>query len=186
MSPLDMEHAEIRQLITDWRAAVRCRDYDGVLNSHSRNVLMFDVPPPFESEGIDAYRKTRDLFFSWMAGPPKFELSDVRITAGQSVAFVTAHGKCYGPNGHGRIEDLEFRLTLRCSCASPVGHRARTPFGSGGLRGHPSVRGQAFAAGVLPDGDSLLQELEAGDLVVTIDEPGAKRVSAALSAFACW
>jgi ketosteroid isomerase-like protein len=58
MSPLDKEHAEIRQLIMDWSAAVRRKDYDGVLKSHSRNVLMFDVPPPFESEGIYAYRKT--------------------------------------------------------------------------------------------------------------------------------
>ena len=112
MSALDKEHTEIRRLIMDWSAAVRRKDYDGVLKSHSPEVLMFDVPPPFQSEGIDAYRKTWDLFFGWMAGPPKFELSDVRITAGQSVAFVTARGQCYGPNGQGGHEDLDFRLTL--------------------------------------------------------------------------
>jgi uncharacterized protein (TIGR02246 family) len=112
MSPQDKEHAEIRQLIADWSAAVRRKDYDGVLKNHSRNMLMFDVPPPFQSEGIDAYRKTWDLFFGWMASQPKFELSDLRITAGQEVAFVTAHGKCFGPNGHGTAEELDFRLTI--------------------------------------------------------------------------
>ena len=112
MSPQDKDHAEIRELIADWSAAVRRKDYDGILKNHSRDMLMFDVPPPFQSEGIDAYRKTWDLFFGWMAGPPKFELSDVRITAGQEVAFVTAHGKCFGPNGRGRAEELDFRLTL--------------------------------------------------------------------------
>ncbi len=30
---------------------------------------MFDVPPPFKSVGLDAYRKTWDLFFSWSSGP---------------------------------------------------------------------------------------------------------------------
>ena len=112
MSPQDKDHAEIRELIADWSAAVRRKDYDGVLKNHSRNMLMFDVPPPFQSEGIDAYRKTWDLFFGWMASPPKFELSDVRITAGQEVAFVTAHGRCFGPNGRGGAEELDFRLTL--------------------------------------------------------------------------
>ena len=112
MSSQDNDHAEIRELIADWSAAVRRKDYDGVLRNHSRNVLMFDVPPPFQSEGIDAYRKTWDLFFGWMASTPKFELSDVRITAGQEVAFVTAHGKCFGPNGRAGVEELDFRLTL--------------------------------------------------------------------------
>ena len=112
MRPHDNEHAEIRELIAEWSAAVRRKDYDGVLRNHSRNVLMFDVPPPFQSEGIDAYRKTWELFFGWMASAPKFELSDVRITAGQEVAFVTAHGKCFGPNGRGGCEELAFRLTL--------------------------------------------------------------------------
>lgn len=112
MSPEDKDRAEISQVLAHWSAAVRDRDYEGVLKNHSRNILMFDVPPPFQSEGIDAYRKTWDLFFSWMAGPPKFELHDVRITAGQEVAFVTAHGKCLGPDRHGRAEELSFRLTL--------------------------------------------------------------------------
>ena len=112
MSPQDEDRAEIRELIADWSAAVRRKDYDSILKNHSLDMLMFDVPPPFQSEGIDAYRKTWDLFFGWMAGPPKFELSDVRITAGQEVAFVTAHGKCFGPNGRGRAEELDFRLTL--------------------------------------------------------------------------
>lgn len=112
MSADDTNRAEIRRLLADWSAAVRHRDYEGILKSRSRNILMFDVPPPFQSEGIDAYRKTWDLFFSWMANPPKFELCDVRITAGEEVAFVTAHGKCFGPDGHGSYEELSFRLTL--------------------------------------------------------------------------
>jgi uncharacterized protein (TIGR02246 family) len=112
MSPQELEREAIEQLLASWSDAVRRKDYDGILKNHSHNVLMFDVPPPFQSEGIDAYRKTWDLFFGWMSLPPKFELFDVRITAGQEVAFVTARGKCFGPNESGEPEELEFRLTL--------------------------------------------------------------------------
>jgi len=112
MNPEDTDYAEIRQLLADWSAAVRRKDYDGVLQNHSPDMLMFDVPPPFQSEGIAAYRKTWDLFFGWLEGPPKFELSDVRITAGQEVAFVTARGRCFGPNERGIAQELDFRLTV--------------------------------------------------------------------------
>jgi uncharacterized protein (TIGR02246 family) len=112
MSPHEKDSAQIRQLIADWSAAVQRKDYDGILKSHSPDILMFDVPPPFQSEGIEAYRKTWDLFFDWLSGPPKFELVDLRITAGSEVAFATAHGKCFGPNGGGIPQELDFRLTL--------------------------------------------------------------------------
>ena len=106
------EQTAIRRLIDDWCTAVRSRDYDGVLKWHSPDILMFDVPGPFQSEGIEAYRKTWDLFYGWMSEPPKFQLSDVRITAGSDVAFVTARGECLGPDDSGKPAEVEFRLTI--------------------------------------------------------------------------
>jgi uncharacterized protein (TIGR02246 family) len=101
----------LRQLIADWSAAARRRDYAGVLAHHAPNILMFDVPPPFQSEGLEAYRKTWDLFFGAMADPPTFDFSDVRVTAGADVAFATAHGKCLNRE-NGRVSELHFRLTM--------------------------------------------------------------------------
>ena len=112
MTPANDDQAAIRKLIEDWSAAVRRRDYDGVLERHAHNILMFDVPGPFQSEGIESYRKTWDLFFGWMSQAVKFDFSDIRITAGADVAFVTAHGKCFGPDDSGRPADLDFRLTM--------------------------------------------------------------------------
>jgi hypothetical protein len=63
MTATNDDQAAIRKLIEDWSAAVRRKDYDGVLKRHAHNILMFDVPGPFQSEGIEAYRKTWDLFF---------------------------------------------------------------------------------------------------------------------------
>ena len=106
------DEAAIRKLIADWSAAATRRDYAGVLRHHSQDLLMFDVPPLFQSEGIEAYNQTWYLFFGWMAGPPKFEFSDVRVTAEQDVAFATARGKCFAPDEQGRPLELEFRLTM--------------------------------------------------------------------------
>jgi uncharacterized protein (TIGR02246 family) len=102
----------LRQLIADWSAAARRRDYDGVLAHHAESILMFDVPPPFQSEGLAAYRKTWDLFFSTMADPPTFNFADVRVTLGTDLAFATAHGKCLYREKDGTVADLDFRLTM--------------------------------------------------------------------------
>lgn len=112
MTTTDSDQIAIGRLIEDWSAAVHRKDHDGVLKRHAHDILMFDVPGPFQSEGIEAYRKTWDLFFGWMAQPPKFHLSDIRITAGTDVAFVTAHGECLGPDETGNPTALDFRLTM--------------------------------------------------------------------------
>jgi uncharacterized protein (TIGR02246 family) len=102
----------LRQLIADWSAAVRRRDYDGVLAHHAPNILMFDVPLPFQSEGLEAYRKTWDLFFGSMVEPSTFDFSDVRVTVGTDVAFATAHGRCLSREKDGSVAELHFRLTM--------------------------------------------------------------------------
>jgi uncharacterized protein (TIGR02246 family) len=112
MSARTDDERVLRQLISDWSAAARRRDHEGVLAHHAPGILMFDVPPPFQSEGLEAYRKTWDLFFSTMADPPTFNFSDVRLTVGADVAFATAHGRCLYNEKDGAIIDLQFRLTL--------------------------------------------------------------------------
>src|SRR5215469_8833646 len=112
---MNEDQEQIREVIEQWCAAVRRKDYDGALKNHSADMLMFDVPGPFQSEGLDAYRKTWDLFFGCMASmasPAKFEFSNIRITASDGVAFVTAHGHCYSPDDTGSPTPLDFRLTM--------------------------------------------------------------------------
>ncbi len=106
------DEAAIRDLIEDWARAVRAKDLKGILANHSREILMFDVPPPLESKGIDAYRKTWDLFFSWSDDPVVFDFNEMDITAGNDVAYVTALMRCAGTERTGERIKLEFRLTI--------------------------------------------------------------------------
>jgi uncharacterized protein (TIGR02246 family) len=106
------EDAAIRQLVEDWAGAIRRRDLPAILRHHSPDMLMFDVPPPFLSRGIDAYTKTWDTFFSWAPNPAVFDIKEMNITASSDVAFVTAAMQCAGAKSGEKLEKLDFRLTI--------------------------------------------------------------------------
>jgi uncharacterized protein (TIGR02246 family) len=106
------DRAAIRNLVEKWARAVRRRDLKGILAHHSPDMLMFDVPPPLQSKGIRAYKKTWDLFFSWAQDSGVFDISEMNITAGHDVAFVAALMRCAGTEGSGKRSKLEFRLTI--------------------------------------------------------------------------
>jgi len=81
---------DIEALIRAWEHAIQTGDMDAILAHHSEDVLMFDVPEPLQSVGIDEYRKTWDLFFRYSAPSPEvFVIEDLRIIASGGVAFAT-------------------------------------------------------------------------------------------------
>jgi len=54
---------------------------------HYHAILMFDVPPPFLSQGLDAYLATWETFFSSAEKPVAFAFHDVQVNCGQNVGF---------------------------------------------------------------------------------------------------
>jgi uncharacterized protein (TIGR02246 family) len=102
---------EIRELISAWAKAVREEDLAGIRAHHDPDVLMFDVPPPFQSRGLEAYMATWEIFYPSQARPIRFDFEQIQITAGVEVAFATAVGRC-GYIERGETVDLEFRLTM--------------------------------------------------------------------------
>jgi uncharacterized protein (TIGR02246 family) len=86
---------QIRTLIERWAHAVHARDMDGVLADHAHDIVMFDVPPPYEGvRGIDAYRDTWPPFFEWQAQGASFEIVSLDVTAGDDVAYAYALLRC--------------------------------------------------------------------------------------------
>jgi len=102
----------VRHVVESWAAAVRRKDYEGILKNHSSDIVMFDVPPPFQSKGIEAYKKTWDLFFSCSGDPVVFDITSMTIFADHRVAFVITTMRCTTPGPQGEREALEFRLTI--------------------------------------------------------------------------
>ena len=63
----------------------------GALAHHAKDMVTFDVPLPLQSKGIEAYRRTWELFFdSNPGGKGSFELRELKIIVGDTVAFCHA------------------------------------------------------------------------------------------------
>ena len=113
MPSLRSNEHQIRTLIERWAEAVHAGDMDAVLADHAHDIVMFDVPPPYEGvRGIDAYRETWPGFFAWQERGASFEIVSLDVTAGDDVAFAHALLRC------GTREELDanpgnrLRLTL--------------------------------------------------------------------------
>lgn len=64
---------------------------EGVLAHHAADIVMFDVPLPLQSRGMDKHKKTWDVFFAHnRGGPGSFDVTEVQITAGDTVAYCHA------------------------------------------------------------------------------------------------
>jgi uncharacterized protein (TIGR02246 family) len=113
MQPLaSNDEAQIRELIERWAKAVREEDRAAIQADHDPGILMFDVPPPFLSRGLDEYMATWETFFASSENPVGFAFHDVEVTCGQDVAFATAIGRCVNIESKGKREPLDFRLTM--------------------------------------------------------------------------
>jgi len=102
---------QIRQTIEDWAAAVRNGDINKILAHHSADIVMYDVPKPFQSIGIEAYRKTWDTFFAYTK-PGVFDIQELHVIADQQVAFCYATMKCADKSNSAEYVELDFRLTI--------------------------------------------------------------------------
>jgi uncharacterized protein (TIGR02246 family) len=102
--PESTDESQIRALVADWAKAVRAKDMDGVIAHHAEDVVMFDVPMPLLSKGLEEYRGTWELFFANSpGGPGSFDVTEMSVFASDTVAY------CHAIL---RIVDSEARLTL--------------------------------------------------------------------------
>jgi ketosteroid isomerase-like protein len=102
---------QVRQLIESWALAVRTKNIDAILSHHSADLVMYDVPPPFQSVGLDAYRETWKTFFEGTE-LGTFDIEELNVIAGDDVAFCYARMFCMTKNSDNGYYRLDFRLTV--------------------------------------------------------------------------
>ena len=105
---------QIKTIIEAWADAVRRHDLPGILAHHEQDIVMFDVPPPLQSRGMDEYRKTWDLFFKYHKPSQAFDIEELAITACEDVAFAVAIMRCGSGTSSAPAEQggFLFRLTI--------------------------------------------------------------------------
>lgn len=92
------DETQIRSTIESWVAAIQACELDGVVAAHTDDIVMFDVPPPYDGvRGIDAYRTSWPDFFEFIGSGALFELLELDVIAGDSAAFAYALLRCGTP-----------------------------------------------------------------------------------------
>ena len=112
--PAETDENRIKALIEDWAAAVNRHDFPAILAHHELDMVMFDVPPPLQCKGIEAYKQTWELFFRHHKPGAGFDIEEIAVTAGQDVAFAIAIMRC-PPDSSCNPADKDgfpFRLTV--------------------------------------------------------------------------
>ncbi|RTT19679.1 DUF4440 domain-containing protein [Pseudomonas aeruginosa] len=100
-SAMSSEVSAIRQLIEDWRAAVRASDVPRIVSYYAEDIVAFDAILQLQFKGRDAYQKHWQACTEMCKGPMTFDIAELQIHADQQVAF--AHYLCHcggtGPDG---------------------------------------------------------------------------------------
>ncbi|HEY3948298.1 YybH family protein [Phenylobacterium sp.] len=112
--PASLDETRIRALLEAWADAVRRHDLPAILAHHEPDMLMFDLPPPLQCRGIEAYAETWGLLFRYHQPGTAFDFRELSVTAGADVAFAAAILWC-GPDSSATPADADgflFRLTV--------------------------------------------------------------------------
>lgn len=113
-SPADVtkaNEAEIRQFMDAWTKAFNTADMAAIKALYDPRILAYDVVPPLQYEGMDAYMKDFATFFAAYQGPPAAEVRDLRITTEGNIAFVTCLQRISGTMKNGTKTSNWFRVT---------------------------------------------------------------------------
>jgi uncharacterized protein (TIGR02246 family) len=107
------DEAKIKALEAQFIAAFNAKDVDAIMKVYvpGNNLFVFDVTPPRQYVGADAYRKDWTEFFAMFKGPVKLEISDLAITAGNDVAFSHSIQHVSGTDTKGQLIDFTVRVT---------------------------------------------------------------------------
>ncbi len=140
-SPLQIQapqdQAAIKGLEDHFVSAFNAKDASTIMSLYvpDQSLIVFDLDPPLQYTGADAYRKDWDGFFAEFPGPAHMDLSRLDITAGGNVACGARYPACH--------DDRQERQETRVHCSRDrwvqkgrrqVADQSRACLDAGGLR----------------------------------------------------
>lgn len=106
--------AEVQEVLDRWAKAFRAKDIDGIMAVYAAGdgVVAYDIVPPLQYRGKDAYRKNYVEFLDQYTGPIELELRDPHVVAGNDVAFIYSLERMSGTlKSNGQHSDLWIRAS---------------------------------------------------------------------------
>jgi uncharacterized protein (TIGR02246 family) len=105
------DEAAIQGLLDDCIRSLHDKNIEGVMSLYAQEVVSFDIVPPLQYRGADAFRKVWEETFSSFQGPIDYEIHDLSITVGDDVAFTHSLNRISGTLTTGRKTALWLRWT---------------------------------------------------------------------------
>ncbi len=106
------DEAQIRNLYRPWAAAFDAKDADAIMKFYApgETLLVFDVVPPLQYVGADAYRKDWQDFFGGFK-TIKVEVEQLGVVSDGKLAFTHSIQRVTGTDLHGKPVDVTLRVT---------------------------------------------------------------------------
>jgi len=107
------DEAQIKALEQRIADGAKAKDVDAIMKNYApgETLLVFDVIPPREYKGADAFRKDWQGFLDSSDGPITIENSDMNITSDGKMAFATYIARLTGKGKDGNPMDVTMRIT---------------------------------------------------------------------------
>jgi uncharacterized protein (TIGR02246 family) len=107
------DETEIRQLLDRWAKAFHARDLDGIMSIYEPGeaLVAYDLVAPLQYTGFKAYKKDYQEFLDQFEGPIDVSYPDVKILAGDTVAFSHGLERMTGTLKNGQKFDAWVRFT---------------------------------------------------------------------------
>jgi uncharacterized protein (TIGR02246 family) len=107
------EEAEIKALEARFVTAVEAKDADAIMANYvaGDSLVVFDVLPPRQYVGSDAYKKDWQGFLAGCKGPIKFEMTDLSVTADGRLGYGHSIQRLRCTTANGAAQDITTRTT---------------------------------------------------------------------------
>jgi uncharacterized protein (TIGR02246 family) len=105
--------ADLKAVEDRFMTAFRAKDVNAIMELcvPDESLVVFDVTPPRQRTGAQAYRKDWEEAFNRFEGPLQAEISDEEVTAGGDVAYIHSIHHVTGTMKGGKEADYTVRVT---------------------------------------------------------------------------
>jgi ketosteroid isomerase-like protein len=106
-----IDGGRVRELIENWAEAIRAKDVGAVMSRLAPDIVLFDLVPPLEYVGTDAYRTSLQAWFATFSGPVGYEIRDLQIRTSGDLGFSRSLNRITGQRTNGEQTDVWVRAT---------------------------------------------------------------------------
>ena len=101
----------IKARYSQWKHALDARDLNGIMSVYAPDVDAYDITPPLQFNGTDAYRKDYSDFLAELKGPIKINIPTIHIEQSGDTAYAFGLEHLRGTMMNGKPVDMWVRFT---------------------------------------------------------------------------